>query len=248
MGWSIAEVAKASGVTARTLRHYHAIGLLEPAWTAPNGRRYYEQEQLLRLQRILLLRELGLGLDVIADVITRQSRQDTVEVLARHRDWLVEEQLRLRRLVRTVERTIENIEKGGEMAPDKVFEGFEHNPYEAEARERWGDEAVDASYRKMQSWSADDAEKARTGYGRVHEELAALKAAGAQVSDQRVQDVVQLHFEVTSLFWTPTAEAYRGLGQLYVDDKRFRQTIGSGDDSLVEYLRDAMNVYADARL
>ncbi|ONI69522.1 hypothetical protein BWI15_23395 [Kribbella sp. ALI-6-A] len=248
MGWSIAEVAKASGVTARTLRHYHAIGLLEPARTAHNGRRYYEQEQLLRLQRILLLRELGLGLDVIADVISRQSRQDTVEVLARHRDWLVEEQLRLRRLVRTVERTIENIEKGGEMAPDKVFEGFEHNPYEAEARERWGDDAVDASYRKMQSWSADDAEKARTGYSRVHEELAALKAAGAQVADQRVQDVVQLHFEVTSLFWTPTAEAYRGLGQLYVDDERFRRNIGSGDDSLVEYLRDAMNVYADAQL
>ncbi|WP_432950063.1 MerR family transcriptional regulator [Kribbella sp. CA-253562] len=248
MGWSIAEVAKASGVTARTLRHYHAIGLLEPARTARNGRRYYEQEQLLRLQRILLLRELGLGLDVIADVITRQSRQDTVEVLARHRDWLVGEQLRLKRLVRTVERTIENIEKGGEMAPDKVFEGFEHSPYEAEARERWGDDAVDASYRRMQSWSADDAEKARTGYGRVHEELAVLKAAGAQVSDQRVQDVVQLHFEVTSLFWTPTAEAYRGLGQLYVDDERFRQNIGSGDDSLVEYLRDAMNVYADARL
>ena len=38
MAWSIAEVGRESGVTARTLRHYDAIGLLVPAWTVDNGR------------------------------------------------------------------------------------------------------------------------------------------------------------------------------------------------------------------
>lgn len=37
-----------------------------------------------------------------------------------------------------------------------MFEGFEHNPYEAEARKRWGDEAVDASYQRLKGWSAAD--------------------------------------------------------------------------------------------
>ena len=248
MAWSIAEVARDSGVTSRTLRHYHAIGLLVPARIAPNGRRYYEQEQLLRLQQILLLRELGLGLDVIAEVLAKQSKDGTIEVLGRHKEWLLREQLRLGRLIRTVDSTIENVRKGGEMTPDKVFEGFEHNPYEAEARERWGDEAVDAGYERMRGWSEADAEKARTGYIRVHEGLAALKAEGADVHDLSVQEMVQLHFEVTSLFWTPTAEAYRGLGQMYVDDKRFSRTIGGDDDSVAVFLRDAMNVYADERL
>ncbi|GAB2640422.1 MerR family transcriptional regulator [Kribbella swartbergensis] len=248
MAWSIAEVARASGVTSRTLRHYHSIGLLVPARTAPNGRRYYEQEQLLRLQQILLLRDLGLSLDVVAEVVAHRSSQDTIEVLARHKEWLLREQLRLGQLVRTVDSTIENLRKGGEMSPEKVFEGFEHNPYEAEARERWGDEAVDASYERMRGWSEADAEKARTGYTRVHEGLAALKAEGVAVTELSVQELIQLHYEVTCLFWTPTREAYKGLGQLYVDDERFRQNIGSGDDSLVEYLRDAMTVYADNRL
>ncbi|WP_433168605.1 MerR family transcriptional regulator [Kribbella sp. CA-247076] len=248
MAWSIAEVARASGVTSRTLRHYHAIGLLEPARTAPNGRRYYEQEQLLRLQQILLLRDLGLSLDVVADVIAHRSSHDTIEVLARHKDWLLREQLRLGQLVRTVDTTIENLRKGGEMSPEKVFEGFEHNPYEAEARERWGDEAVDVSYRRMQGWTDADAEKARTGYTRVHEGLATLKADGVDVTELSVQELIQLHYEVTCLFWTPTREAYKGLGQMYVDDERFRQNVGGGDDSLVEYLRDAMTVYADNRL
>jgi DNA-binding transcriptional MerR regulator len=248
VAWSIADVARDSGVTSRTLRHYHAIGLLVPARTASNGRRYYEQEQLLRLQQILLLRELGLGLDAIAEVLARQSKDGTIEVLGRHKEWLLREQLRLGQLVRTVDATIENVRKGGEMTPDKVFEGFEHNPYEAEARERWGDEAVDASNERMRGWSEAEAEKARTGYTRVHEGLAALKAEGADVTDLSVQELVQLHYEVTSLFWTPTAEAYRGLGQMYVDDERFSRTIGGDDKSVAVYLRDAMNVYADQRL
>ncbi|HSK28193.1 MAG TPA: MerR family transcriptional regulator [Jiangellales bacterium] len=248
MAWSIAEVSRMSRVTSRTLRHYDAIGLLRPAWVTGSGRRYYEQEQLLRLQRILLLRELGLGLEAIGEVLERQSRASTVEVLQRHRDWLLAERSRLARLARTVEATITSIEEGGEMAAEKIFEGFEHNPYEAEARERWGDDVVDDSKRRIQGWTQEEADTARTGYTRVHEGLAPLLAEGVPVDDPRVQELVALHHEVTSLFWTPDAAAYKGLGQMYVDDERFRANIGGGDDALVEYLRDAMTVYADARL
>lgn len=75
-----------------------------------------------------------------------------------------------------------------------------------------------------------------------------MLAEGAPASDERVQELVDLHFQVINLFWTPNAEAYRGLGQMYVDDERFRQAIGQGNDALVTYLRDAMAVYADQRL
>jgi len=246
--WSIAEVARMSDVTSRTLRHYDAIGLLPPAWVAADGRRHYGRAELLRLQRILLLRELGLGLDAIAEVLRQQSRHSAVEVLRRHREWLLAERTRLARLARTVQSTIESVERGGEMAPEKIFEGFEHNPYEAEARERWGDEAVDAAYERMRGWTEADANQARTGYERVHSGLAPLQAAGVPVDDPRVQELIGLHHEVVSLFWTPGAAAYQGLGQMYVDDERFRQNIGGGNDALVEYLRDAMAVYADTRL
>jgi DNA-binding transcriptional MerR regulator len=82
--WSIAEVARMSDVTSRTLRHYDAIGLLPPAWVAADGRRYYRRPELLRLQRILLLRELGLGLAAIAEALEREA--DPVAVLRGHRD------------------------------------------------------------------------------------------------------------------------------------------------------------------
>ena len=120
-----------SKVTSRTLRHYDAIGLLPPAWVAGDGRRHYGRAELLRLQRILLLRELGLGLDAIGEVLRQSTRDSTVAVLSKHREWLLAERGRLARLARTVQRTIESIEDGGEMSAETLFEGFEHNPNEA---------------------------------------------------------------------------------------------------------------------
>jgi DNA-binding transcriptional MerR regulator len=252
VSWSIAEVARMSGITARTLRHYDAIGLLPPAWISSSGRRNYDREQLLRLQQILLLRELGVGLPDVARALDPAGGNGgpvaTVTTLRRHRDRLLGERDRLTTLLQTVETTIDSIEKGHPVDAETMFEGFEHDPYEAQARDRWGDPAVDAARERMRGWSPSDADRARTGYDRVHQALAMLKAEGAPVSDQRVQALVGEHHEIVCLFWTPDAAAYRGLGQMYVDDERFRQNIGGGDDALVTYLRDAMACYADARL
>jgi len=67
--WSIQEIARLAGTTSRTLRHYDDIGLLPPSRIAANGYRHYDEQALVRLQRILLLRELGLGLPQIAQVL-----------------------------------------------------------------------------------------------------------------------------------------------------------------------------------
>ena len=141
MAWSIAEVARMSGVTSRTLRYYDEIGLLPPGWTAGNGYRHYEEDDLLRLQQILVLRELGLGLTEIAGVLDHQA--DEAQALRAHHKRLLAERDRLATLAGTVERTIVELEErkdGGDMPkiskPENLFEGFDHSQYDAEARER----------------------------------------------------------------------------------------------------------------
>lgn len=248
MEWSIAQVARLSGVTSRMLRHYDAVGLLVPASTGAGGRRYYGRQELLRLQQILLLRELGLGLNDISRVLAGSRPQDAVTVLRRHYEHLVSERERLDRLARTVSTTITTLENGGDMAADALFEGFRHNPYEAEARERWGDEVVDESKRRIAGWSEEDAARVQGTFARVHTGLAALRDQGVEVTDARVQTLIAEHYGVVSMFWTPDATAYAALGRMYVDDERFSANIGQGDDALVEYLRDAMAVYAQERL
>ena len=90
---SIQEVARLAGTTSRTLRHYDAIGLLPPTRIGHQGYRYYDAAALVRLQRILLLRDLGLGLEQIRQVLDAQT--DEVGALRTHLAWLEAETDRL---------------------------------------------------------------------------------------------------------------------------------------------------------
>src|SRR6478609_5614344 len=93
--WSIQDLAKAAGTTSRTLRHYGELGLLTPTRVGTNGYRYYGQESLVRLQRILLLRELGLGLPAIGEVLAGE--KDAAGALSSHIERLRQERERLAR-------------------------------------------------------------------------------------------------------------------------------------------------------
>jgi DNA-binding transcriptional MerR regulator len=250
MAWSIAQVAKMSKVTSRTLRHYDEIGLLPPAWVGGNGYRYYEKEQLLRLQQILVMRELGVGLDAIKEIV--QQGRDQVEVLKMHRGWLLAERDRFARLARTVTRTIEELEGGENVTSmDHWFEGFDsakQDELQAEARQRWGAEQVDAANAHVKGKSKEWWQSQGKQWADQLGALIALIDAGREPGDTEVLDVLDGHYRWLCAFWTPNRESYTGLGDLYADDPRFRANFDKTDPRLAEFIRKAMAAYAQARL
>ncbi|RZS89719.1 DNA-binding transcriptional MerR regulator [Motilibacter rhizosphaerae] len=246
MRWSIGEVAELSRVTPRTLRHYDAIGLLVPAGTAANGYRWYEREQLLRLQQILLLRELGLGLDTIADVLAGQ--RDPVETLRGHEQRLRDEGQRLGRLADTVSRTIAHLEGGAPMPTEQLFDGFDA---EESLAARYGDRVRDhvaTARERTKDWTAKDFSAAAQEYDELDARMLALVRAGLAPDDARVLDLVDEHYRLVCRHWTPDRTSYAGLGQLYVDDPRFRARYDALDPALAEFSRDALAAYAEQRL
>ena len=248
MSWSIVEVARYAGVTSRTLRHYDERGLVPPAYVGTNGYRYYEQEQLLRLQEVLLLRELGLPLDAIRRVV--EGTEDRVAVLRQHRAALLAERDRLDRLATTVARTIEVREGGDPMGPGELFEGFDADRqagYEADLVARFGPQAqerITESWRRIATMTKDDATAVQAGLADRDESYAALLDAGVAADDPRTQDITAEHYAWVCRFWTPSAEAFAGLGDLYVDHPDFKARYDAICPGLAEYVRDAMAVYA----
>jgi MerR family transcriptional regulator, thiopeptide resistance regulator len=251
MVWTIVEVARASGVTSRTLRHYDAIGLLRPASIGGNGYREYGQEELLRLQQILVLRELGLPLEEIREVLDAQ--RDRVAALRAHHDRLVAERDRLTVVAATVARTIADLEKDeGSTAmtinrPENLFEGFDHRRYAEEARERWPQEAA-SSERYAAGMSAEETAERQREWTAQMVRMADLRAAGAAPPDERVQAEIQAVYDGILPMWTPNAAAFKGLGAMYVDDARFTATFDQVSPGLAGFYRDAMEVFADSRL
>ena len=251
--WTTAEVVRLSGVTSRTLRHYDAIGLLRPAGSAPGGQREYGRAELLRLQQVLVLRELGVGLAAIGEILDAGDRVPGADPrrvqavrLREHHAALLAERDRLDRLARTVAATIESLEGGTDMPADEMYEGFDHRRYEAEARERWGDAAVDRGTRAWEELSVDEREAHRREGEAVSAGLAALLGAGTPVTDPAVRELVARHHAWVALFWTPGPEAYRDLAAMYVHDPRFAATYDAVAPGLAVYLRDAVVAHADA--
>lgn len=143
MEWSIQEIARHAGTTSRTLRHYDDLGIVRPSRIGANGYRYYDEAALVRLQRVLLLRELGLGLNQIFAVLEREA--DAASALVAHLDLLKQEQRRLADQVAAVENTIKSLNEGQPLMASQMFDGFDHTQYREEVEQRWGKDAYVAS-------------------------------------------------------------------------------------------------------
>lgn len=76
MLYTVNEVAQLTGVTVKTLYHYHKIGLLKPCKISEAGYRLYSMQELERLQQILFYRELDFSLkDIHKALKDEPSRQ-----------------------------------------------------------------------------------------------------------------------------------------------------------------------------
>lgn len=255
MDWSIQEIARLAGTTSRTLRHYDDIGLLAPSRIASNGYRHYDEDALVRLQRILLLRELGLGLPQIAEVLDPSTGAPASEAsaLQTHLGWLRQEQQRLARQIASVETTITALTEGGALMAENMFDGFDHTQYKDEVEERWGKKAYADGDRWWRGMSEDD----RAGW---KQRIAALNAAwiaaaesGIDPASDEAQDIARRHVEwLADVPGRPDdLRAYViGLGEMYVADPRFgaNYATGAGGQAGAEFVRDALRVYAEARL
>lgn len=246
--WSIQDLAKAAGTTSRTLRHYGQLGLLPPSRIGTNGYRYYDQNSLVRLQRILLLRELGLGLPVIAEVLAGE--QDSKTALRTHLELLQQEQDRLARQIASVQTTLRKTEAGEPLMANEVFDGFDHTQYKDEVIEKWGRDAYEQGDRWWKSMSEAD----RKAFLQTHLDIAAdygrARAAGIPVDSDEVQAIVARHYD-----WVNNGsqkrvgkEHFIGLGEMYVADPRFAANYDTHGEGTVAYVRDAMKVFAEAQL
>ncbi|UWF77692.1 MULTISPECIES: MerR family transcriptional regulator [Microbacterium] len=256
MDWSIQEVARIAGTTSRTLRHYDDIGLLKPSRIAYNGYRHYDEAALVRLQRILLLRELGLGLPQIAEVIDRERSE--ASALEAHLSWLRQEQDRLNRQIASVENTITALKGGGPLMAENMFDGFDHTQYKDEVEERWGKKA----YADGDRWWRGMTEEERAAWQQRASDLGrdwiAAAERGVDPASDEAQALARRHVEwLTGIGGTPAAapggdvKGYViGLGEMYVADPRFgaNYATSEGGTAGAEFVRDALRIYAEANL
>jgi len=235
----------------RTLHHYHRIGLVVPKERTDGGYRLYGRRQVERLQEVLFFRELGFGLDEIRRVVDQPS-YDRAVGLARQRALLVEQAGHLQELIEAVDAALDAEKRGTRMTNEEmleVFGDFDPSRYEEEARQRWGDtEAYRESARRTRRYGKADWERIKQEGAEINNAFLALMARGVPATDPSAAEVAERHrAHISRWFYECTPEIHAGLGQMYVADPRFTESIDRAGPGLAAYMSEAFAANAGRR-
>lgn len=249
MEYTVHKLSRLAGVSARTLRYYHQLGLLKPARINSSGYRIYGQAEVDLLQQILFFRELGFPLRQIRDIVTAPDF-DRVRALREHRGQLLKKRAQLEDLIANVEKTIAHSEGRMKMSDREKFHGFKQKlieeneeQYGEEARARYGDAAVDKSRQKLMSMTEEEYAKLTRLEREVKETLSAAFKSG-NPAGELAQKAADLHRRWLGYYWPQySKEAHAGLAQTYVDDPRFTAYYDSEQPGTAAFLRDAIHIY-----
>lgn len=249
---SIRDVARASGTTSRTLRHYEAVGVLPPTRVGSGGVRYYDDAALVRLQEALVLRALGLPLADVRAVL--DGERDRVSALHAHLHALRTEQQRLTRMSASVARTIDALQTGGPLVAEEMFDGFDHTQYRDEVEQRWGKDAYAAGDRWWRGMSDDERGAWGDRAAALGRDWSAAATSGVAPDSAEAQALAHRHAQwLADIPGTPGHDAgapakeyLLGLGDMYVADPRF--AAGYGGEQGARFVRDALRVYAEREL
>ena len=248
--YTVGRLAKLAGVSVQTLRHYDTIGLLTPTSRTDARYRQYDEADLLRLQQIMFYRELGVPLKTIASLMDTDD-YDAARALERHRDMLVARKIRTETLITTIDKTISALRGHTMLTDEELYEGFTKEEietlkgYEKEAAETWDPAQVAESQRRVRSMSKARWQEVKDESNEITRLLASLM--NHDPSSPEAQEATGRHFAHLHHFYTPTTAMYRGLGEMYAADPRFRAHYDAYAAGLADFIKAAIVIFCDRR-
>jgi MerR family transcriptional regulator, thiopeptide resistance regulator len=232
--YQVKEVARIAGVSVRALHHYDEIGLLAPSSRTKAGYRLYTDDDLLRLQQILIGRELGMPLEEIKRSLDDPSF-DRRAALEKQRKEIAARAERTAAMLRAIDTALAALANDGgrtmkEMNKDQVtalFDGFDPSLYEDEVKERWGKtDAYKESARRTSKYTKADWERYMAESDAIMADAAQLFCSGASAHGDESMAVAERHRLSLDRWFYPCAPAmHAGLADMYEADARFVESI-----------------------
>ena len=248
--YRVADVARLSGVSIRALHHYDAIGLLVPTGRTEAGYRLYTDADLLRLQQILIGRELGFSLEEIKrslDDPRFDHRQALRRAAAAPRSEGAARSASMLRAVDAALAVVGRDPHGGTMDMKELFNGFDPVGVRGRGQGALGrTDAYEESKRRVEGLHAP-----RTGSGRrprqgaIYADAAAAMRRGVDPTAPAALEIAERHRQSIDTWFYPCSHAmHAGLADMYEADDRFRASIDAAGEGLTTFLAAAIRANA----
>jgi DNA-binding transcriptional MerR regulator len=239
--YQVKEVARLAGISVRTLHHYDHIDLLVPSDRTRAGYRLYTDDDLLRLQQILIQRELGMPLEQIRRALDDPS-YDRRAALLRQREELAARVTRAQDMLRAIDTALSllgrdpsTMNTNDDMKP--IFDGFAD-----ETRERWGNtDAYKISQARVSGYGEADWRALQSEQDAIYADLARVLAAGLPADGDDATAIAERHrLSIDRWFYPCSSAQHAALADLYEADPRFAASIDRHGAGLTPFLAAAI--------
>jgi len=199
--------AKLANVTVRTLHHYDRLGLLTPALRSARGYRLYRMEDLAQLERILVLRYLGVPLKEIAALLA------TGAVLRERRDGID----RVLKAIAAAQRQLETAKEPDWSLYKSILKEIHMQEYENWTAKYFSPEAQQAIEERKHLWSPELQAKTTADWKQMYADVeSAIARCVAPTSDEG-RALAARWAKLAGGFTGGNAAVVSGLRNLYAD-------------------------------
>ena len=231
----VGQLARRTGLTVRTLHHWDEIGLLRPSHRTASGHRLYDDGDVVRLQRIVSLRQLDLPLDQIAACLARPE-YSLVRIMGLHLERLRAQAERTRSLCARLEAMLQRMESAEAVSVDEMLTTIEAmTMYE----KYYTKEQLDFLARRREEVGEARIAEVQEEWPRLIAEVRAARDAGRPAADPEVRALARRWKALIDEFTGGDAGILASLKAMYRDEPAAR-TRSNADDDLRAYVDEAM--------
>ena len=245
--YSTGKLSEISGVSSRTLRYYDEIGLLKPSFINESGYRYYDDKEVALLQQILFYKERGFDLHTIKEIIYRKDF-DLSSALEEHLVSLEEEKKKIDSMINSVKLSIKSLKGEYNMSDKDKFEVFKKNlidknerTYGKEIREKYGDDSIDESNRKMLNMNEEDYKIFKELEENILTLVEKCVKENLDLDSKEAKELANMHQKWLKMTWNKySVEAHKSLAMMYTMDERFKEYYDRNIEGCADYLSMAI--------
>ena len=244
--FTVKDIVRITGVTARTLHFYDKIDLLKPIRLSNNGYRAYSREDLESLRTILFLKEMDISLKEISDIM-QLSKQEQLQILKMHYQTLLAKQQRLGAIISALEDYV----SGKDILKLNIFNNSPILPlqeqYSREAKMVFGETEKYKEYEKNIE-KLSDKEKENLYYEFANNMEKVFKKLAEQIhklpSSKDIQKLIVEWKSYLEQNMTCDTEILKCIANTYKSDKRWKNYINQfSDEDLSEFVYQAIMYY-----
>ena len=228
----IGALAKKTGLTVRTLHYYEEIGVLVASSRSEKGYRLYGREEIERLQKILLLQQLGFSLEEIGNLLDNPdfSLSHVVDLHVEH----LEERLGLQeKLLARLKSLSEHLRGNKEISIDEFILTIEVTVmYE----KYYSEEQLETLKQRRDALGEDGMQKAQDQWAELISDFQIAMAEGIDPGDKRVQALVDRQQELIQAFTGCDAGIMYSLKTIYKEEGVKKASQGMMDAELFQYM------------